>query len=327
MIPEHMVRMIKKTGHFVLVTHIRPDGDALGSLFGLADALKSINKEVLCYLQEPIGPLWKFLPGCERATSALNELAQFVDVNADDIAVISLDCGAADRLGDVYDDLVSIRQFVAIDHHIGHQKYADVLWLQPECSATGEMVYQLIEELGASISYSCAYNLYVAICTDTGSFRYDSTTPKTMRIAADLMERGIKPDEVAHRLYDNYSLNRLRLLEKVLATLQLYESRKVAVIYVTRAMFEATGASENDTEDFINFPRSLQTVKVAVFLKEIKQDVISVSMRAKGTCDVARIAAIFGGGGHRNAAGCRFFDTNIDQVRKELLPVLRRSLS
>jgi len=325
MIPEPIVRTIQECGYFVLVTHVRPDGDALGSLLGLAEILKSLGKKVFCYLDEPVSHIWDFLPKLNQVSTRFSRLQKFVADAGNDVAVISLDCGSADRLGRKRDELLAINHFLVIDHHLGHQKYGDTLWLKPECSSTGEMVYGLAMELGAKLSYSCAYNLYVAIFTDTGSFRYDSTTPETMHIAADLLQMGVKPADVASRVYDNYSLQRLRLLEKVLATLQLYESQQLAVIQVTQKMFEETGTSEDDIEGFINYPRSLSSVQVAVFLKEGKDNMISVSLRAKGTCDVARIAASFGGGGHRNAAGCRF-DRSLEHAREQVLASLREAM-
>lgn len=327
MIPEQITRTIQEYGHFVLVTHVRPDGDALGSLLGLAEVLQSLGKKVFSYLDEPVSPLWDFLPAWEKTSVEISELQQFAAMAGDDLAVISLDCGSAERLGRNKDELLAIQPFLVIDHHLAHQKYGDMLWLEPECSSTGEMVYGLAMELGVEISSACAYNLYVAICTDTGSFRYDSTTSATMRIAADLLERGVNPAEVASRVYDNYSLQGLRLMEKVLATLQLYESQQLAVIFVTREMFEMTGASEDDIEGFINYPRALRSVQVAVFLKEGRDEVVSVSLRAKGTCDVAQVAASFGGGGHRNAAGCRFFGSSLEQVRELVVSNLRDALA
>jgi len=326
MIPEPIIGTIQECSHFVLVTHVRPDGDALGSLLGLSEILKSLDKKVLCYLDEPVSHIWDFFPKLNQVSTRFSRLQQYVADAGNDIAVISLDCGSADRLGRNRDELLAISPFLVIDHHLGHQEYGDTLWLEPECSSTGEMVYGLAMELGVRISYTCAYDLYVAIFTDTGSFQYDSTTPVTMRIAADLLAMGVKPADVASKVYDNYSLQRLRLLKKVLATLQVYESQQLAVIQVTRKMFEETGASEDDIEGFINYPRSLSSVQVAVFLKEGKDNMISVSLRAKGTCDVARVAASFGGGGHRNAAGCRF-ESSMGQARKQMLASLRDALT
>ncbi len=327
MIPDRIVRVVKEVNNVILVTHINPDGDALGSLFGFAEILRSLGKEVLCYLEEPVSHIWGFLPDCDRPVCNITEVQRFADSAGDDVAIISLDCGSAERLGKNQEELLQIEPFLVIDHHRGHERYGTDLWLEPDRSSTGEMVYVLAQELKASISADCAYNLYVAICTDTGSFRYDSTTATTMRIAADLLEKGADPAKAASNIYDNYSLARLRLMERVLATLELHKSEQLAFIHVTREMLEQTGAEEGDTEGFINYPRSLKSVQVAVFFKEMMDNVVSVSMRAKGTCDVAKIAALFGGGGHRNAAGCRFFDSALDQVRTKVLSAVSDALT
>jgi phosphoesterase RecJ-like protein len=166
----------------------------------------------------------------------------------------------------------------------------------------------------------------VAICTDTGSFRFDSTHARTFEIAAKLLEAGVNPAEVSCKIYDNYSVARLKLLQLVLATLTLYASDQIACIHVTRDMFETSGAALQDIEGFIDYPRSLQTVKVAVFIKEVQPGHIAVSLRAKGQCDVAEIAKMFNGGGHRNAAGFRFAGKNLAEVRTEVLRVLSRDL-
>jgi len=326
-IPDRIRQTIGQVNHVILVTHMNPDGDALGSLFGFAEMLRSLDKKVLCYLEEPVSHIWDFLPGCNQAVIDINEVKQFAGSAGGDVAIISLDCGSAERLGRHKDQLLAIEPFLVIDHHRGHERYGTDLWLEPDRSSTGEMIYLLGKELGASVSADCAENLYVAICTDTGSFRYDSTSSTTMRIAADLLDRGVNPAEAAANIYDNYSLARLRLMEQVLSTLELYQSEQLAFIHVTREMVDSTGAVEGDTEGFINYPRSLQSVKVAVFLKEAKDGVVGVSMRAKGECDVAAIAALFGGGGHRNAAGCRFFDSTLEQVREQMLSKLSDALA
>lgn len=327
MIPDRIRQTIKQVNHVILVTHMNPDGDALGSLFGFADMLRSLDKKVLCYLDEPVSHIWDFLPDSDQAVIDINEVNQFAASAGGDIAIISLDCGSAERLGRHKDELLAIKPFLVIDHHRGHERYGTDLWLEPDRSSTGEMVYILGQELGMAVSAECAENLYVAICTDTGSFRYDSTTSTTMRIAADLFDRGVNPAKAASNIYDNYSLARLRLMEQVLSTLELYQAEQLAFIHVTREMVDKTGAAEGDTEGFINYPRSLRSVKVAVFLKEIKDGVIAVSMRAKGEYDVAEIAALFGGGGHRNAAGCRFFDSTLEQVREKVLGELGNMLT
>lgn len=188
------------------------------------------------------------------------------------------------------------------------------------------MVYELALHLGAEVSTDAAFCLYVAIVTDTGSFRYESTSPRTMRIAADLLEKGVHPDEVSEGVYDNYTLARLRLMEMVLATLEVRAGGNVGLIRVTEEMYSRSGAGREDSEGFINFPRSLRSVKVAGFIKESNDGTVSVSLRAKGEVDVALIAASFGGGGHKNAAGFRFADKTIDDVQALVLKALKDAL-
>jgi phosphoesterase RecJ-like protein len=326
-IPEHLSTIIRDSDNFVLVTHVHPDGDALGSLLGFAEVLESLGKHVFCYLEEPVSPLYAFLPGCGKVHTDTRDLRMFVEEAGGSIAGVSLDCGDCDRLGENQQVLLKIKPFFAIDHHRAHKEYGDSRWIEPDCSSTGEMVYELAEMLGADISRNCANNLYVAISTDTGSFRYESTTARTHRIAADLIERGVRPDEIAGHLHDNFSLPRLKLMEMVLSTLKMYESEQLAIIRVTREMFERSGAVIQDIEGFIDYPRSLRSVKVAAFIKENKNGLVAVSLRAKGECDVAEVAQAFGGGGHRNAAGFRFCGKSVDEVQTEVLAALRRALN
>jgi phosphoesterase RecJ-like protein len=325
-IPETITKCISDNQRFVLLTHIHPDGDALGSMFGLADILEGMGKEVFCFVEEPVSQLYAFLPGAGRASCDLDALHEFVRQAHDKAMMIALDSGDDNRLGKYKDELLAITPLVVIDHHKSHKEYGECRWVEPTRSSTGEMVYELAMALGVEISYSCAFHLYVAICTDTGSFRFDSTHPRTFQIAARLLEAGVNPAEISCKIYDNYSVARLSLLQLVLATLTLYAADQVACIHVTPDMFAASGAAVQDIEGFIDYPRSLQTVKVAVFIKEIQPGQIAVSLRAKGGCDVAEIAKVFNGGGHRNAAGFRFSGKDLAEVRSHVLRVLSQDL-
>ncbi len=318
-IPDEILKVINEKDNFVLLTHVHPDGDALGSLLGFADILDSLGKRVFAYLDEPVSHMYDFLPGCSRISNNLHDLRHFLDEAGPDVSAIALDCGEADRLGETKNELLKIHPFIGIDHHISHRKYGDLRWVESKRSSTGEMVYEIAEALGHTPSYNAAFALYVAIVTDTGSFRYECTRARTLEVAGQLLKRGVQPEKVSSYLYDNFSTERFKLMEMVLGTLQLHHQGLFAMIHVTRDMFEKSGAVVQDVEGFVDYPRSLQSVKVAAFLKESKDDVISVSLRAKGDCDVAAIAKNFGGGGHRNAAGCRFTGSTIERVRKELL--------
>jgi bifunctional oligoribonuclease and PAP phosphatase NrnA len=325
-IPENLSTTIRDIDNFVVMTHIHPDGDALGSLLGFAEILETLGKRVFCYLEEPVSSLYDFMPDCFKIHTELGDLRKFVEEASGRVAAISVDCGDCERLGENQKELLGIHPFLAIDHHKAHKEYGDSRWIDSDCSSTGEMIYELAQVLGADISKNCAINLYVAISTDTGSFRYESTTSRTLKIAADLVERGVRPDQIASHLHENFTFQRLKLMELVLSTLKLYESGQLAFIRVTSDMFDKSGASFQDVEGFIDYPRSLRSVKVAVFIKEMRNFQISVSLRAKGECDVAEIAQSFGGGGHRNAAGFRFSGKSVEEVHSEVLAALRITL-
>lgn len=325
-LPEALPDKIRSTSNIVLATHINPDGDALGSLIGLADVLSAMGKRVFRYLEEPVSHLYAFLPDTDLIRTDMDELWSFVRRAGDDVLCVSLDCGDRQRLGRHGAELLRIRPFAVIDHHKGNDGFGDLAWIDPFRSSTGEMIFDLARALDRDLSPKAATALYAAIVTDTGSFRYESTSAHTFDVARQLVGFGARPHEVAQHLFDNYTVNRLRLLQKVLASLEVHCRGKVAVIRVTGDMLDSTGCSLEDTENFINLPRSVLSVEVAVFLKEAGDGRVSVSMRAKDTCDVADVAACFGGGGHRNAAGFRAARTTIEEVRSRLLRELHERL-
>lgn len=326
-IPKVISNTIASATHVVLATHVNPDGDALGSLLGLADILQGLGKKVFAYLEEPVSSMYDFFPNCSIAEYDTDALQDFVkQAGAENVVSVALDCGDANRLGIAKDILLSNSPFLVIDHHQGHRPFGEELWLDSKCSSTGEMVYELALSMEAEISTTAAFCLYVAIVTDTGSFRYDCTSPRTLRIAADLLEKGVLPAEVAEQIYDNYSLSRLRLMELVLSTLTVHESGRIGIISVSAEMLEECEAEPQDVEGFIDFPRSLRSVDVAAFIKETKKGSVSVSLRAKGKVDVAVVAADFNGGGHKNAAGFRFTGKSLSEVQAEVLPALQNAL-
>ena len=325
--PEQTVlQAVRDKGHILLATHFNPDGDALGSLLGLAEILEGMGKNVLRYLEEPVSVLYRFLPGCGQIQTDMAKVRRFVAQAGDDFLALCLDTGDAYRLGRHSEELMGMRPLMVIDHHQGNNGFGDFAWIDPQRSSTAEMIYDLAMSLGAEISVRAAECLYAAINTDTGSFRYESTSSHTFAVAGELVRRGVKPERVATSLYDNYTLGRLRLMQEVLATLEMHERDRIAIIRVTQKMLERTYTTMADTEYFINLPRAISSVRVAVFLKEMEPQHISVSLRAKGQCDVSLIAARFGGGGHRNASGFRVKGQGMESVHDTLLPLLRQEV-
>ncbi len=319
----NMLRIVREQRSFLLCTHYNPDGDALGSLFACADILESMGKETLCFLEAPVPAIYRFLPGSGRAHTDMERVRAFIGNSGGDIALIALDCGDAKRLGRYGAELLGCRPSLVIDHHHGNPGFGDYNWIDAGSAATGEMVFDLTRALGVALSPRAATCLYVALSTDTGSFHYAATSSHTFSVAAELVRCGADPAALANALYNNYTLGRLRLLREVLATLEMYEKDRIAIIRVSQAMRERTFTTMDDIEHFISFPRAIHSVRAAVFLKEIEPGHISVSLRAKGRCDVSRIAAQFGGGGHKNASGCTMQAASMDEVRDRLLPHLR----
>ncbi len=319
---------IEGVQNIVLATHVRPDGDAVGSMFGLANILKMLGKHVICYLEESLPKRYSFLDPGVRIKTDFEWIRAYIEECGKDILGICLDCGALSRLGKNREKLRKIKPFIVIDHHKGNNRFGDLNWIEPHRSSTGEMIYDLAVELGAAekMSKEAAECLYTAIVTDSGLFQYDSVSGHTFAVAGQLLDRGVEPSFISKTLYDNASFVGLQLMQLVLATLRTYHDDQVAVIQVSRKMLRTTGATYEDCEGLINFPRSVQAVRVAVFLKEREDGEISVSIRAKGDGDVAVVAGEFGGGGRRNAAGFRMTGHNLEEVRDMLLPVLEQAL-
>lgn len=310
-IVEDIVREITARHRFLLTTHIHPDGDAIGSLLAMGFLLEHLGKEAVLFTEDPIPPQYHFLPGVAKITHELPDLST-ID------ACFVLDCGDSKRIGRVAPRLLEIKPIIVIDHHLGRNAFGDICWINPESAAVGELVYHLIKATGTDISYNMAVNIYVAILTDTGSFCYASTSSKTMRIAAEMIDLGVKPSWILAMVYENYSANRLRLLSAALSTLKTYYEGRVGLISVSRDMLRATCTSIEDAENFVNYPRSVAGVQLAVIIKEIEDGRFSVSLRSRDDINVARLAEKFGGGGHFNAAGFRRKGAQ-ETIKQELL--------
>ena len=318
-VPDQISAAIQQARNVLVATHVFPDADAIGSQLGLGSILESLGKKVFYYCEEFASSMNKFMPGSEKLDNNLPDITQFD-------AALAVDCGDRFRLGHAVGTLLQINPFIVIDHHAGHREFGDIRWVEAGRSSTAEMIFDLALDLGVEISFNGAYNLYAGIVSDTGSFKYESTSAHTFYVAGQLLNRGVIPSEVAGKLYDNYSVGRLKLLEKVLGSLELFFDGQIATIAATNEMFEASGAQREDTEEFINLPRALHSVKVAVFFKETLDGSIKVSLRAKGECDVSDVAMKYGGGGHTNAAGYSVKDKSLAEVNKELLQELRLRL-
>jgi bifunctional oligoribonuclease and PAP phosphatase NrnA len=285
---------IRRRQRFVLTSHVRPDGDAIGSQLAMAFALRALGKEVrLVNGDHPPTPLLVF-PGVGGI-----EVSTEIDDPGD--AVIVMECGDLARTG--------VRGLergyvINIDHHPGNTMYGALNWFDLTAAACGEMVFELIEELGVPLTSEIATHIYVAILTDTGSFHYSNITPRTFDICRRCMEAGVNPPAVARSIFDSNNLGRLKLFGAVLSHMKLDESGRIATVYVDHELAERCGGTYEDTEGLINLPLTVKEIQAVVFFKESGPDEWRVSMRSKGEVDTQAIARQYGGGGHKNAAGC-----------------------
>ncbi|MDP2276608.1 MAG: DHHA1 domain-containing protein, partial [Nitrospirota bacterium] len=208
-----------------------------------------------------------------------------------------------------------------IDHHETARDFGDIKWIDPKSPATGLMIFYLIKELGVTVTKEIAINLYAAIAIDTGTFRYSNTTPDVLRVSAELVEAGADPSYIAENIYETWTDSRFRLLLKVLNTLEIYND--IAITHVTLEMFRETGAAIADTETFPGFPRKLRSIKISALFREIENNYYKISLRSKGSkINVAKIAEMFEGGGHSNAAGYKI-RADFKAAKEALLKAVR----
>lgn len=309
---------IRAGQRFLISTHVNPEGDAIGSALALSLALQGLGKEVEVLNQDPTPEVLAFLPGAEGIIHRAPENQRF------DVA-FALDCGDEERLGEEFAKVKEIGKVISIDHHVSNHYFGDLNFVDPSASSAAEILYDLLRLIPVKITPALAENIYVGILTDTGSFHYSNTSPKTFTVARACLLAGVDPWKVAEKVYETQPLPRLRLLPLVLGTLEVMEEGRVSSMVVAQWMMEETGASAALTEDFVNFPRSLKGVEVALLFRELSPEKYRVSLRSRGSVDVARISEEFQGGGHPNAAGCTV-EGRLPEAKARVLQRVRAAL-
>ena len=285
----------------VLACHINPDGDALGSLIALALAIESAfpKKDLTLLSRDGVPEMYRFLPSSER-------VAQMTERRDFDLAIV-LDSGDLKRVGDqIVPIILSAGTQMDIDHNVGEGAFGKVRLLNARAAATAEIVADLIDEMGVAITPDIAKCLLTGVITDTGSFRFMNVTPRTLRIAASMIEAGASPAIISEQVFDNRQFAATKLMGLALASLAQAEEGRIAWAHIRYEDFSAVGADDEATEGLINFVRAIRGTEIALLFRETKPGAIRVSLRSCEGRDVARIAGLFGGGGHRMAAGCSF---------------------
>jgi len=310
-------RTFLEKDRFLLACHENPEGDAIGSELALALALRRMGKTATVLNADPVPRNLRFLPGADTVVFE-------ADGSAYEVAVV-LDCGSPERTGRVGAELRKCAVMINIDHHRTNGDRGGLALVDPEAAATGIMVHRVLTVMGHEIEHDVALNIYVAILTDTGSFHYGNSSPEAFQVAADMVRRGVDPWTVAEQVFETQSELRLRLLARALDSLEIAVGGKVASITTLQADLAEFGAGKDALEGFINYPRSIAGTEVAVSFREEPGGVTRVSFRSKGRADVSVIAARFGGGGHRNAAGCTV-PGSIPEAKRRVYEALEAAL-
>jgi bifunctional oligoribonuclease and PAP phosphatase NrnA len=303
-----IVGAIERHSSFLVTTHEGPDGDAVGSALALAHHLKGLGKEVTVYLCDPVPDAYAFLPLSETVCHELPD--------RDFEVCFVLDVGEFRRAGSAIVSSKRIGSLINVDHHQGCENFGIINLIDPQACATAALIYRIIKHGGAAIDYPTALCIYTAVVADTGRFSYSNANPEAFAIAGDLVSLGVNAWGVTEKLFESQPKARLDLLALALADLTVSSCGKYASLTVTLDMYRKTGATSELTDGFINFPRSIRGVEVALFFRELSPGEFKVGFRSKGKIDVSAISASFGGGGHHNAAGCN--------VRGDLAEVKRQ---
>ncbi|MDO8141026.1 MAG: bifunctional oligoribonuclease/PAP phosphatase NrnA [Candidatus Brocadiales bacterium] len=312
--------VMKKYGRFLITTHVRADGDGIGSEVALYHVLRGMGKSVSIANDSPIPQTYKFIV----PSTGMYIHPELPKDRAE--VVFTLDCPTLDRLGKVQGIVPQNALIINIDHHISNEHFGKINWVSEEMCATGEIVLHLLKEGNVEITPDMATALYVAIVTDTGRFTHSNTTPEALRMAAFLIERGARHTEISKQVYNTNPYNLVKLNALALNTVNLHAGNRIATIWLTREMLVKTGISPIDTQEFADIPISIDGVTVGVLLREMTEsNWIKVSLRSRNGFNVNTIAGKFGGGGHKYAAGCEIHGT-ITEVQRLILEELEKAL-
>lgn len=308
---------IERASSVLIGTHLNPDGDALGSAVAMSMYLDSLDvqNEVVCHHPPPDN--LQFLPGVRRVRQEPKEPKH-------DLGII-LDLDSTERLGNTVGFFEACNRIVVIDHHIPHEAPGDLRIVETDAAATALILARLLMELEAEITADMATCLLTGIVTDTGSFRFRNTSPESLNVSAQLIERGGDINRISEEVFQRKPLSSARLLGHLLEEMILECDGRLCWGALRLQDFEASHAQDEDTEGFVNELLSIDTVQIAALFREPKHHKIRVSLRSRGEFDVSEVAREFGGGGHRNAAGCSF-DLYLDEVVHMLVPRLRKCL-
>ncbi len=311
---KNVVEKLQNAKKVAIFNHINPDGDAHGSAFALKLALMALGKEAEVFLRpgDDLTKEYRLVKGTEKS-----------ELNISDCdLLVAVDCADIGRLGE-FGELFK-GNTLAIDHHVTHKNFAETTYVVADSPATGEIIFDVVKALKVELTYDIAYNLYLAIVCDTGSFKYSSTTPKTHKAAAELIEAGIDFADMTKQLFDCKSFEYLQMYKKGIESLEIYADGKIALLAFLEEDFKNAGISEADADGIVNLPNSVSGTEVGVYIRQ-RDDRFKVSLRSNGRVNVAKIAEDFGGGGHHKASGFSM-KLPLEEVKNAVVDSLKTAL-
>lgn len=305
---------------FLVVSHVQPDGDAIGSTLAVAHVLKQLGKAFTLTNDSPVPEKYRFMDMAE------NILAWDEAKKGNFAAVISVDAADRERLGTVEEVLAGDLPVLNFDHHPTNDHFGSVNIVVEDKAATAEILYEWIEYMQLEWDRAFAEAIYTGVMTDTGGFRYSNTTPKVMKLAAHLLEYGVIPSDIAERVFETISYAKVSILKEALHSLTLSDDGQICWLSITAEQMKRAGAKDEDLGGIVNFARNVEGVEVGILFKQMDERGVKVSFRSREKADVGKVAHELGGGGHTRAAGC-YMEGSLAQVRQVVLNAVRRALT
>lgn len=312
--------MIDSAEKILVVSHIDPDGDALGTQLAFGRYLTSLGKQVRLLRDSDVPDKYLWLPEIDQVV----HFDDCGDTCVFDTAVV-LECPNFDRVGRVKQFLTDGTTIINIDHHYENDQFGAVNWLDTTASSVGEMVYEYFEAIGHKIDFETATQLYTAILTDTGRFRFSSTSPRTMEIVSKLITAGAEPQKICDQIYFNLRPEVVKLIGKVLNEIEFHHHGAICVLKLTKEMLRVTGANDSDSDGLVDFTLFTGDVVAGMLIKEVDNNHSKISLRSRDGINVSDIAARYGGGGHFNASGC-YIQEGMEKAKTTMIEILREAV-
>ncbi|EKY22112.1 DHH family phosphoesterase [Clostridium celatum] len=310
----------KKIG---ITYHVSPDGDAVGSVLALLNALRSLNKECYVISKDSVSDNLKYLKGSDEIIGDITEAKDETDI------IVVLDCGNLDRVSANLEEFTG--KIINIDHHLSNDKYGDINYIDSKAAATAEIIFELVNIMGIDFSIENDITkdigtcIYTSIVTDTGGFRHSNVTDRTHNICSTLKKINVNNTFIYQSLFDNKEFNRIKIIGKALSKMELILGGKVALIELNKTFADEFGGEIGDTSDIISYGLQIKGVEVTLLLKEV-EDGVKASLRAKSYVDVRKIAEVFGGGGHVRASGLKIKNVSMEEAKYEILNEIQKEL-